>query len=227
MSLLIRHLRCFDRKERFAVLREALGFDEETPCLAGNFRRALSDCIGVCVPERVFLATDYHMDWIELALHRTRHPEIGSGHVFGNPAPERINENQQDVDLLVAFEGHLECPQVTYLVMIEAKAYLSWDNRQLKCKAKRLGKIFGGEGACHDAVEPRFVLMTAHEPRQIDTVCWPEWTRKGRDPFLLRYDLPGRLEIKRCTEDGHFSQERSHLCLTRTPPRKARSERPQ
>ena len=226
MSLLIQYLRCFDRKERFAVLREALGFDAETPCLAEDFRRALSGCIGVCVPQRAFLATDYHLDWIELALHRTRHPEIGAGHVFSNPAPERINENQQDVDLLVAFEGERASRQVTHLVMIEAKAYLSWDNRQFRCKAKRLGKIFGDNCGRLGTVEPRFVLMTAHEPRKIDTRCWPEWTRKGKDPVLLRYDLPDRLEVTRCSEDGNSSQEGSHLCLTRTPPRQARSDLP-
>lgn len=227
MSLLIQNLRCFDRKERFAVLREVLGFDEETPCLAEDFRRALSGCIGVCVPKHTFLATDYHLDWIELALHRTRHPEIGAGHVFGNPAPDRINENQQDVDLLVTFVGNRGSRQVTHLVMIEAKAYLSWDNRQLKSKAKRLGKIFGDNCCRRDAVEPRFVLMTAHEPRKIDTRSWPGWTRKGKDPFLLRYNLPRRLEVTRCSEDGDSSQEGSHLLLTHTPPRQARSELPQ
>ena len=126
------------------------------------------------MPKRVFLATDYHLDWIELALHRTRNPELRPGKHFRNPAPGRINETQQDADLLVAFEGDREGRRVTHLVLIEAKAYLSWDNLQLKCKAKRLGKIFGDNGSRYDTAEPRFVLMTAHEPRNIRTGCWPE-----------------------------------------------------
>ena len=227
MSRLIEQLRWFDRKERFAVLRDALGFHPETPCLHEDFLSRLARCIDVDVPKRVFLAMDYHLDWIELALHRTQYPELQPGKNFRNPAPDRINENQQDSDLLVAFEGDREGRRVTHLVLIEAKAYLSWDNRQLKCKAKRLGKIFGENGSCYDAVEPHFVLMTAHEPKKVRTGCWPDWTRNGKDPFLLRYDLPGRLEVTRCSEDGKPSRDGTHLSLHTTPQRNARSDWPQ
>ena len=39
MSLVIEALRSFDRKERFAVLREALGFDPEFPAFRAGFGR--------------------------------------------------------------------------------------------------------------------------------------------------------------------------------------------
>ena len=223
MSLLIEHLRSFNRKERFAVLRETLGFDPDTPRLDDDFRKRLTSCIGVDVPQPVFLAMDYHLDWIELALHLTRNPQIRLQRPFESPAPERINENQQDVDLLLAFDEACEGRQVTHLVMIEAKAYLSWDNPQLNCKAKRLRKIFGDDGSSHDPIVPRFVLMTAHEPEKIDTKIWPAWMRKGETPFLLRYDLPRRLEITRCTNEGNPSEDGTHLRLRRTPRRNARS----
>ena len=207
------------------MLRDALGIHPETPCLNEDFRTRLASCIQVDVPKRVFLATDYHLDWIELALHRTQNPDLQPGKHFTNPAPDRINENQQDSDLLVAFEGDREGRRVTYLVLIEAKAYLSWDNCQLKRKAKRLGKIFGDNGSCYEAVEPRFVLMTAHEPRNIRTGCWPGWTRNGKDPFLLRYDLPDRIAVTRRSKDGRRSRDGSHLSLHPTPRRNARSDR--
>ena len=225
MSQLIEYLRSFDRKERSAVLREAVGIHPETASLDEDFRRELADSIGVDVPERVFLATDYHLDWIELALHRTRNPQIPDGKPFKNPAPERINKNQQDIDLLVAFEETRKCRQLTHLIMIEAKAYLSWINAQLSAKTKRLGKIFGTDGRRYNTVEPRFVLMTAHEPRSIDAGFWPDWTRQGDNPFLLRYDLPRRLEVTRCTEKGISSENGTHLRLHWSPRREARSAR--
>ena len=76
MSRVIEMLRYLDRKERFAVLREALGFDRETPRLDDGFRNELSKSIGISVPERAFLAADYHLDWIELALHLARRPDV-------------------------------------------------------------------------------------------------------------------------------------------------------
>ena len=45
MSLLNEALRSFDRKERFAVLHEALGFDPEVPHLARRFREKLNGCV--------------------------------------------------------------------------------------------------------------------------------------------------------------------------------------
>ena len=164
------------------MLRDVLGFHPQMPCLDDDFLSRLADCLDVDVPKRAFLAMDYHLDWIELALHRTRYPGLQPGTHFRNPAPDRINDNQQDSDLLVAFEGDRESRPVTHLVLIEAKAYLSWDNRQLKCKAERLGKIFGGNGCRYEAIEPHLVLMTAHEPKSICTAGWPDWTRNGKDP---------------------------------------------
>ena len=54
MSALIEHLRSFNRKERFILLREALGSDT----LGDAFRRRLGDCIGVPVPADAFVAMD-------------------------------------------------------------------------------------------------------------------------------------------------------------------------
>lgn len=95
-------LRSFDRKERFAVLRETLGFDAEVPCLDGSFRERLSSCIGAAVPGQAWLAMDYHLDWIEMALYLAERGEIPNGTPFRNDHFPKMNRTQQDVDLLMA-----------------------------------------------------------------------------------------------------------------------------
>ncbi len=218
MSQVIENLRSLDRKERFAVLREALGFDRDRPHLDNGFRKRLQECIRVRVPNRVFLAMDYHMDWIQLALHLTETPGIQPETPFENPGFENINKNQQDIDLVVAFETKDDEEEVTHLALIEAKAYLHWDNHQLSCKAKRLGEIFGSNGRCHAAVQPHFVLMTNYVPEGIHTHGWPEWTRDGGRPLLLKYCLPQRHEVVRWSKkNGKPSKEGSHLLLRKVP----------
>ena len=216
MSQIIEHLRSLDRKERFAVLREALGFDREAPCLDDEFRTNLSSSICVDVPKQVFLAMDYHLDWIQLALHLDANPGTVPGCPFPKPEFGDINRDQEDVDLLVAFEASNQSRQITNLVLIEAKAYLPWTNRQLESKAKRLGEIFGSDIAPRDSVQPHFVLMTGRVSDNISTTCWPDWAKNGEDPYWLKYDLPYRLRAMRCSEDGKPSRNGTHLILSST-----------
>ena len=176
MSRVIEALRSFDRKERFAVLREALGFDPEFPRLSHRFREKLSDCIDrtreVECPKHAFLAMDYHLDWIEMALFRAKSNEVGPKSPFLNEDFLEINKDQMDVDLLVAFDRKGAGQVMTHLVLIEAKAYLGWNNPQLDDKAERLGKIFSDSGKRWSFVKPHFVLMAgetvpANSPRQL------------------------------------------------------------
>ena len=202
MSRLIEALRSFDRKERFAVLREALGFHHEAPRLDDGFRERLSNCIGMECRENVFLAMDYHLDWIEMALYLAATGEISPKSPFPiEPFPE-INKNQKDVDLLIAFESDGTGEATTHLVLIEAKAYLYWENDQLKKKAKRLGAIFGEDGKRWEFATPHYVLMTAKRSTGICPRSWPKWMRNGDEANWLDYDLPSRLKITRCTESG-------------------------
>ena len=218
MSQVIEKLRSLDRKERFAVLREALGFDRDRPHLDDGFRKRLQECIRVRVPRHVFLATDYHMDWIQLALHLPGPSGTQPEAPFEIPGFEKINKNQQDIDLVVAFETKDDDEAVTHLVLIEAKAYLPWNNHQLNCKAKRLGEMFGSNGKCHPAVQPHFVLMTNHVSEKIHTHGWPDWTKDGGQPLWLEYCLPQRYEVIRWSKkNGKRSKEGSHLLLRQVP----------
>ena len=226
MSRVIEHLRSLDRKERFAVMREALGFHPEAPRLDDGFRQKLGACIGRPVPAYAFLAMDYHLDWIRLALHLAANPHIEPETPFPNPSFDDFNRNQEDVDLLVAFEGNDAGRWITHLVLVEAKAYLPWSNSQLKSKAERLGGIFGPDGKGHAAVSPRYVLMTGRKSDNIRTGCWPEWTKNGEEPFWLEYELPRRLEATRCSQEGKRSIDGDSLLLHWTTPDKASTESP-
>ncbi|MCY4199483.1 MAG: hypothetical protein OXC53_03325 [Rhodobacteraceae bacterium] len=205
MHDLIEKLRFFDRKERFAVLREVLGFHPEFPSLDCGFRRRLMECIGIKVPESCFLAMDYHLDWIELAIYWAKHPSIQPGRRF--PTPDcAINKSQQDIDLLIAFQELGANKIKTHLVMIEAKAYSSWNNKQLESKTARLRKIME-KVQMPDELQPHFVLMTRAESKRVDCTDW-KW---------LKYNLPERYKITRCDEDGVSSKEGGHLMLHRVP----------
>ena len=89
------------------------------------------------VPADAFVAMDYHLDWIQMALYLARTPDpprpIPKEAVLGD-GQKNINENQMDVDLLVAFDEGA----TTHLVLVEAKMETGWTNQQLCSKATRL-----------------------------------------------------------------------------------------
>ncbi len=217
MPRVIEALRSFDRKERFAVLRETLGFDLEAPHLDYGFRAKLNNCIDkkkeIQCPQQAFLAMDYHLDWIEMALDRAARRETGPKSPFLNKNFSEINKNQQDVDLLIAFEADVTGNTTTHLVLIEAKAYLYWNNAQLIEKANRLRVIFGEDGERWKFVRPHYVLMTAKRSQGIRPHAWPKWMRDGDEVNWLDYDLPSRLKISRCTENGKLSKAGGFLAI--------------
>ena len=107
---------------------------------------------------------------------------------------------------------------MTHLVLIEAKAYLPWTNKQLASKAKRLKEIFGDNGKAHDAVKSHFVMMTGRLSGKIDTGSWPDWMSNGGNPRWLKYSLPTRTKVTRCTDRGRHFKNGSHLRLDPVPP---------
>ena len=195
------------------MLREALGFDLKAPRLHNHFREKLSDCVGMAVPEHALLAMDYHLDWIEIALYLAAKQGVRPKSPFPNEQFPNINQNQQDVDLLVAFEAEGTGKATTHLVQVEAKAYLGWNNAQLDKKANRLRAIFGDDGARWGFATPHYVLMTAKRSTRICTQSWPMWMKKGDEPLWLDYRLPPRLKITRCTDSGRPSENGGYLRL--------------
>jgi hypothetical protein len=113
-----------------------------------------------------------------------------------------VNERNDDVDLLVAFDE----AGVTNLVMIEAKGVTNWHNAQLRAKAERLGKMFGfgDEPLSWPGVRPIFVMASPKQSQQIDVDEWPGWMKAGSEPKQwLTLHLPDGLQkIVRCDESG-------------------------
>ena len=145
MSALTDLLEKFNRKERFWLLRDLIG----SPFLliSPEFRRKLEHEINRPIPEQMWWAFDYHIDWL-VAVLRTfpAQPELNKWH--DNEASE-IKGNQQDFDLIIAFDEEI--------ILVEAKTgYFS--KSELKSKLSRLNGIVTTDGRTKAGVRISFVL---------------------------------------------------------------------
>lgn len=193
MSDLIEMLSRLNMKERFYLIGQALG--NETFELSSSFRKALSDKIGTRVPESAFAAMDYHLDWIAAGLQAYRDADIAN-ETYSNSRGV-VSGMQRDIDLLIAFEAD----EVCHLVLVEAKGYASWDNKQLLEKAQQLEILFGPAGNDHHPdVKPHFRLMSPRNPQKLQLVEWPRWMREYH---WLKLELQHpRWQVTRCSSDG-------------------------
>ena len=195
MTKLIEYLESFNRKERFFLIAQALGNPKFH--LSEEFQASLSEAFGILVPGDAFVAMDYHIDWIHSSLFLTfQGDEDTSIHPnTGNIA----TGNQEDVDLLVAYEDG----PLTHILLIEAKAETGWTNKQTLSKASRLRNIFGDEGTRYNQVRPHFCLMSPRVPSQLESKRWPSWMTHGGEPLWIKLDVPaGRRKVTRCDEMG-------------------------
>ncbi len=211
MSDLIKHLRSFNRKERFILLQQSLG--PNTFRLDGSFRKRLSEVVGVTVPADAFVAMDYHLDWLQMALYLAKTPDppqyIPKEAVLGD-GQKNINENQMDVDQLVAFDEGA----TTHLVLLEAKMETGWTNKQLCSKAKRLSRIFGRGRAGAGLAKPYFVLASPNRPERLKTDDWPDWMRRAGKPVWMELRRPRDLhKVTRCTKEGRASASGGFLSI--------------
>lgn len=78
MSTFIDNLDKLNRKERFFLIGMALGNPRFK--LDPLFRQKLSEEFGVVIPDNVFVAMDYHLNWIYAA----------AALAFGNPVRDNI-----------------------------------------------------------------------------------------------------------------------------------------
>ena len=206
---LIDYLRDFNRKERFILLDHVLGQQPGhafrlNPYFAGK----LANKLGLTIPPDAFIAMDYHLDWIQMALHLAYQPDSHTG-VMKNKG--LVDANQEDVDLLVAFRSRSE----THLVLIEAKADTGWTNKQLKSKARRLRRIF--DQRVRKVVTPHFVLMSRSKPsRKLKSSKWPLWMRARGSDAVHWVKLPlrdGLLKVTRCDVGGNSNNAGDYLLV--------------
>ena len=203
MPGLIELLESFNRKERFFLISQAVGEFQ----LSHDFGRELAKAIKVDVPHGAFTAMDYHLEWLTAALHAYECGDVDK--IFDNPLQQVIKGNQEDADLLVAFEGSGDW----HIVLIEAKGATGWTNAQMQSKASRLGQIFGFEGDRYPGVVPHFCLVSPRPPQQLKASAWPRWMSNDDGSYIwFPLKFPGRRRmVTRCTVDGERSADGSHF----------------
>ena len=219
MPDLINILESFNRKERFFLVAQALGNPKFE--LSDDFRQKLGDTVGVSIPtEKVFVAMDYHLNWVHASLVLSRPEKYGNSPFRRDPDIVKPRD-QQDVDLLVAFE---EKPFFN-LIFIEAKGYddgkLADYSRkdpsdQLEKKVRRLTKIFDSYGKDFSDVKPRLCLVLGKEPAVQSVEHWPDWALEpDGKPNYLRLDLPEDRKRVQCCNGNNQPSEKGEFfrCL--------------
>ena len=197
----IENLQKLNSKERFWLIGHALGNDGFH--VSAPFRSELATALGnkTTVPENAFVAMDYHLDWLFASLQMAFHLEASKVYP---PAPE-ITGNQEDADLLIAFESS---DGVCHIVIIEAKGVSGFTNDQLLSKAKRLRVIF--EDGRFPGVQPHFILVSPPRWRlqQINTTEWPTWMRNGASFYWMELPIPrGLQKVTRSDATGKANQK--------------------
>ena len=154
---------------------------------------------------------DYHLDWIAASLWAHRKPGYLDT-IFPNPDQRVVTGTQRDIDLLIAFKTGDD----HHLVLLEAKGYDDWDNRQLAKKSRQLKEIFGPHGDKHPNVKPYFCLSSPEQSKNLNIEDWPAWMRRdGTDPYYwLKLDLPSpRMHVTRCNSGGKSSKGGTYFCI--------------
>ena len=212
MSQVIDYLEGFNRKERFILLSHVLDpEDQKAFRLNRRFREDLGCKIQTPIPDDSFVAMDFHLDWLQMALYLSDKDNSISCAI---PNDRLVEGNQEDIDLIVAFQK--ECTKDVHLVLIEAKADTGWTNKQLKSKAERLSRIFSWHSCSTELVKPHFVLMSPCKPCKVETDTWPSWM-KGKRGALLWVELPlrdGLLKVTRCDKGKHPAKDGGHLFVS-------------
>lgn len=162
---LVDALKRFNRKERYWLIRNALGPTSER--LDEGFRVRLAEAIGIDVPATAWWAMDYHLDWLVGAL--TLVAQGDEGFAAQRNDLGLVNGNQEDMDLIVAFGDTL--------VMIEAKGESAWSNTQFQSKVARLEKLRAA-GLLPASIKIFFVLTSPREPQFLvpkEGATWQAW----------------------------------------------------
>jgi hypothetical protein len=203
-------LESFNRKERNLLVRAVLGHKDAPLLLCDSFRAQLVEKLGIELPSEAWWATDYHFDWLAGGLclyvegiHQAKEPRQNRSAVQDNGDIRHLVEgNQEDIDLVIATGQHL--------IMIEAKAFGAWDNRQMASKLERLRLLheyYLGFDKKDQPVHFHLLITSPRKPEKLDA-DWPTWAcREGEVPWIP-LDLncaDDLLEVTRCDQAGRSS----------------------
>lgn len=193
-------LDAFNRKERYYLIKQALGDFELDP----GFRTTLGSSLGLEIPEASFVAMDYHLDWVYASLaFRGEAPtsekyeeKTSIDFKYGTTDPTaavHVNDNPEDIDLLVAFASS----DTMHLIFIEAKGDTSWSTNQMWSKLSRLKSILGDHPF---GVEPTLLLVSPEKRNPNDLIH-----KRGKAEKEMRLPLPPASEMPLwATSDGHW-----------------------
>lgn len=206
-DLLIQWLRQLNWKERYYLIEHALGTDGFK--LSPKFREQLGDEIGFAVPAGAFAAMDYHLDWLYAALKLS--DDGITSDLYTGQTENVATGTQLDTDLLVVFRQGDE----THVVMVEAKAKGSWDNRQICKKVRRLTAIFRHGSNRWPHVTPHWVLMSPRRERKYQMGYWPTWMKKAVEkPYWIGLCLPERLSsLHQADNSGNPTRGGTHFTV--------------
>ena len=194
MNDLIEYLRSFNAKERYFLLGRILANPELKPALP--FLHEMSRVLGIEIPQAVFSAMDYHLDWLFVSLNLAAEAPVDAVHRNDELI---VKGQQEDVDFLIAFESE----GIWHVILVEAKGVTGWADKQMRSKAHRLKAIFGEDGKRWPKVVPHFVLISPHLPETLDYSSWPGWMApSGRLPWMQLRIPQGLKAVARCNPDG-------------------------
>jgi len=145
---IIERLKMFNRKERDHLMKFALCDKPEAPRISNALWKKISNGGTKPNADRMFIGMDYHLNWLYAALATAEMSDEDLEIQFDNEwkckSPPKdskdfspIQENQQDVDLLIAwFDQRWAIP--LRLILVEAKLHSGWDSEQFESKKERL-----------------------------------------------------------------------------------------
>lgn len=213
-------LSAFNRKERYflhAAATGGLGHAEvhgASVSLSEEFAGAVTSTLGESwrPPGHAWACTDFHLDWLHAGLQWWS-GGTGPGRVDGLPTapplpwldgvtapPSAITGTQEDADLLVCWHDG-DVPRV---LVVEAKAYGAWSNKQATAKYRRLQVIL--DSVPPGTVAVRWLLTSPTAPSKLDTTAWREWALVDGKPAWMALPVPPmRVAPRRCDADGKAS----------------------
>lgn len=227
MTKFIERLKQFNRKERYHIIKAAC---KDAFMLSEEFKAELKTIIKSEIPDDAFVAMDYHFDWIYASLFLAEKDILDAKSAYKRD-PKTITANQEDVDLLIAFSDNT-IPELTHLIMIEAKFDTAWGNSQLESKAvNRLKVIFGdkSDDLWNGIVKPYFIMMSPDKPKFSNSALdksnrsekclfigdYPSWMKTSEDEnsgiHWLSINRDAELmKVTRCTKDGTKDEKGDH-----------------
>jgi hypothetical protein len=188
----------FNAKERFALIQRILGVHFVPHA---DFLKEVTGEGFIPLPEDVFCAMDFHLDWlyaalmnIELVEKKALTFDIGT-----------ITGKQQDVDFVLCFTD--KARHETHLLLIEAKGFGSWDTAQMKSKFLQY-RAMKAAFALNPDVKPRLILMSPVDPFGNQTPQNEKFraevdafTDFGAKPVWVEMAMPETFAVVRCTEN--------------------------